>query len=163
MREETKHREAFERYVELGATRSLGRLHDHLQREKADAPSIRTLESWSSEFGWQQRLSDLEREARQAHHQALTERRRETQQRHLQLGVVLQQQGLQSLLARIAADEISAATALRAIVAGVLLEREASGLDEDPPEKSAEATEVHLIMGGDQDLFMYPDPDQDDP
>jgi len=163
MREETKHREAFERYVELGALRSLGRLRDQLQGEDSDAPAIRTLESWSSAFDWQRRLDDLEHESRQAHHQTLTERRRETQQRHLQLGRVLQQQGLQSLLARIAADDISAATALRAILSGVLLEREASGLEEDPRKKSTEVREVHLALGGEQDLFMYPDPDQDDP
>ena len=159
MIEGTRQREAFDRYWRLGARRSIERLLEALQRE-GGAPSIRTLYSWSSEFDWQQRLDELERDARAADRDAYVEERKEALRRHRQEGVLLQQKGVE-WLSNISTGRVSAAAAIRAIELGIRIESDAHGLGREEPSVAGEVVEVHLHLGGDQNLFMFPDPDQD--
>lgn len=159
MIEGTRQREAFDRYWRLGARRSIERLRDVLERD-GDAPSIRTLYSWSSEFGWQQRIEELEREARAADREGYLEERREALRRHRSEGVLLQQKGVE-WLSKLPTNRVSAAAAIRAIDLGIRIESDAHGLGREEPSLAGEVVEVHLHLGGDQDLFMFPDPDQD--
>ena len=65
MPESTRQRKAFNRYWELGADRSIERLHALLSAG-GKAPTTRTIYAWSSRFHWQNRIGDLERRAREA-------------------------------------------------------------------------------------------------
>jgi hypothetical protein len=65
MRETTRHREAFNIYFDLGSERSIRRLRDELQPMWHRVPTERTLFEWSRVLGWQYRIDDLEREARE--------------------------------------------------------------------------------------------------
>lgn len=161
MIEGTRQREAFDRYWRLGARRSIERLRGVLEQE-GDGPSIRTLYSWSSDFGWQRRINELEREASVADREAYIEERREALRRHRQEGVLLQQKGVE-WLSKLPIGQVSAAAAVRAVDLGVRIENEAHGLDDQGPDPTKEVVEVRLHLGGDQDLFMFPDPDQDEP
>lgn len=69
MPESTRQREGFDAYWELGAERSIERLHEVLtqaQRGNRSAPVLRTLYEWSSRYHWQDRIERLERQAREA-------------------------------------------------------------------------------------------------
>lgn len=125
MTESTRHRRAFDRYWQLGAERSLERLHAELERA-GRAPSLRTLYEWSRRYGWQARIAELEREARQAGDQARIAAVREMQERQAREGLLLQQKGAE-WLSTLGADEVSAEAAIRAVVEGARLERLARG------------------------------------
>ena len=125
MRETTRHRKAFDRYWRLGADRSLERLHAELEAE-GRAPTLRTLYEWSRQLHWQGRISDLEREARQAEDAARVAAIREMQERQAREGLLLQQRGAE-WLAGLGAEDASAEAAIRAITEGAKLERLARG------------------------------------
>ena len=127
MTESTKHRRAFDRYWRLGEHRSLERLHAALEAD-GEAPSLRTLSGWSSKYGWQERIADLERAASEADREAQIAELRGMAERHAKEGLLLQQKGAQ-WLAALTADQVTAPTAIRAITEGVRLEREARGAD----------------------------------
>ena len=127
MPESPKHRHAFERYFRLGVKRSIEHLHAALEAE-GDAPSLRTLYEWSRTYDWQDRLADIEREARAAEREGFVEEIREMDRRHVQEALLLQQKGTEWLTG-IDVERVTPATAIRAIEAGVRLERAARGAD----------------------------------
>ncbi len=131
MAQQTRHRLAFDHYVELGPGRSLEALYAALCDDPSliglrKAPARSTIDVWSSRFQWQDRLQDLEREARARDDEALLASLKEMNARHGKEGVALQQAGI-ARLSSLSPDEISAADAVRAVVEGVRLERLASG------------------------------------
>ena len=121
MPESTRQREAFNRYWELGAERSVERLHALLSAE-GKAPTTRTLYEWSSRFHWQNRIGDLERRARDADDEARIVAIREMQERQAREALLLQQKGTE-WLAGLESDDIGAEAAIRAVVEGAKLER----------------------------------------
>lgn len=147
MPESTRHREAFDRYYRLGPHRSLALLADALRASDADAPSLRSLEEWSSRYQWQDRITDIERHAREAENEARIAEIREMQERHAKEGLLLQQRGAEWLTG-LAAEAVSAEAAIRALVEGVKLERLARG-------DVTERTEVQ--QGGDPRLERLTD------
>ena len=131
MRERTRHRVVFDAYVRQGPNRSLERLHAEIVVDPeaygfTRPPALRTLYGWSAELHWQDRLADLEREARQRDAVEQLEALHEMNERHAREGLALQQkavQRLQTLLDR----ELAPGEAIRALVEGVRLERLARG------------------------------------
>ncbi len=122
---------AFHVYIELGAHRSLKDLHSELRADPSRAglkrvPSLRTLESWSSAFGWQERVLDVERKAREASEQQLAEWIQQHRERLRQEGLLLQQKGVEWIKEKVD-EEVSAHAAIRAIDAGFKLEALALG------------------------------------
>ena len=61
MPESTRQRGALNLYCNLGARRSIGRLHAAIAGD-GPAPNLRTLYEWSRRYHWQDRLADLERQ-----------------------------------------------------------------------------------------------------
>ena len=123
MRESTRHRDAFERYVRLGAKRSIERLHEAMRTEDQGPPSIRTLYDWSSKLQWQQRIDEFEQAHRQLDRELFIVERRQAHNRHIQISVLLQQKGVEWLESL---DEraVSGQAAIRAVKEGVRMERE---------------------------------------
>ena len=117
---------AFEVYLELGTARSLVRLQEVLRTRMQRAPSLRTLESWSARFGWQARIFELERKARQQAEQEHLEWIRQHREHLRQEGLLLQQRGLDWLRNK-DAQNVSAHEANRAIETGFKLEALALG------------------------------------
>lgn len=126
MPEGTRQREAFDGYYGIGRERSLVRLHELLSTSWERAPSLRTLEEWSRQHHWQDRLADLERAARVAADEERIAAIREMQARHAREALLLQQKGTEWLTA-IDGGDASAEAAIRAIAEGARLERMARG------------------------------------
>ena len=124
MRETTRHRDAFNAYVDMGSERTIEKLRTALQ-EQGRAPSVRTLYEWSRSFHWQYRLDDLERKARTADEEVRIKAIREMQERQAKAALLLQQKGAE-WISRLE-DVPSAEAAIRAIVEGAKLERLARG------------------------------------
>ena len=152
MRETTRHREAFDRYWRLGAERSLERLHAELEAE-GRGPSLRTLCEWSRQLHWQDRISDLERKARQAEDAARVAAIREMQERHAREGLLLQQRGTE-WLAEFGAEDASPEAAIRAITEGAKLERLARGEATERTE-SVDPTAEQLREVSDDELQRF--------
>ncbi len=125
MPESTKHRRAFERYWRLGAERSIEKLHAAMSSE-GSGPSLRTLYEWSRRYRWQDRLADLERQAREAEDEARVVAIRQMHERQAKEGLLLQQKGTE-WLAQIETEEAKPEAAIRAVVEGARLERLARG------------------------------------
>ena len=131
MKENTKHRRVFDQYVRLGPERSLKGLHGALRLDPAlagltKAPSMSSIETWSTAFHWQDRLLDLEREARHRDEEEQVRALRDMKERHIKEGLALQQKGLERLN-QLGPDEMEPADAIRAIREGASLERFARG------------------------------------
>jgi hypothetical protein len=131
MRETTRHRTAFNAYLNLGASRSLEALRTLMANERghhgfARPPSIRSLARWSKELHWQDRLADLEREARLKDAEAYVQALREMNDRQAREGLLLQQKGVQRFQS-LAQAELSPSEAIRALAEGSRLERLARG------------------------------------
>ncbi len=136
MAETTRHREAFELYWRLGADRSIERLRAEL-RARGRVPTLRTLYTWSSQYHWQDRIAQLERDAKRAEDDARVQAVRDMIDRHAKEALLLQQKGAEW----IAAIDVGGATAdaaIRAIVEGTRMERLARG----------EPTERQEVQGG---------------
>ena len=117
---------AFDCYMALGPERSLSLLRDDLRARFQRPPTLRTLENWSARFGWQSRLRDLERQARELadrEHVAWVHQHRERLRNE---GLFLQQRGLEWLREK-QPKEVSASESVRAIEAGFRLEALALG------------------------------------
>ena len=124
MRETAEHRSAFETYFRLGAGRSIERLREALAAEGAGrAPSMRTLYEWSRKLGWQKQIDELERQAREAEHDALVQEHQEMLKRQLQLALLLEQKGAE-WLTEVDPARVTPAAAIRAIDLGTRLECE---------------------------------------
>ena len=149
MRERTHHREAFEAYVRLGADRSLQRLREAL-RVRGRRVSVRSFERWSAAFGWQQRLDELERKAREAEDEARIAAIREMQERQAKEALLLLQKGAE-WIAPLVGEDVSPETAIRAITEGARLERLARG---EPTERVSHEREPDPLLAGHDDAAL---------
>ena len=148
MAESTRHRRAFDAYVEMGSDRSIERLHQILTK-KGRAPSLRTLYEWSRRYHWQQRLADLERRARVAADEARIAEIRKMQGRQAKVGLLLQQKGTE-WLTELEGERATADAAIRAITEGARLERLARG---EPTERISQGeTDSRLEELDDEEL-----------
>lgn len=136
MGETTRHRHAFDLYWQLGAERSVERLHQTLRRQ-GKGPSLRTLYQWSSRFRWQDRVLRLEQEARRVDDESRIEAIREMHDRHAREAVLLQRKGSE-WLATIDSGRVTVDAAIRAVVEGVRMERLARGEPSEKREVSGE-------------------------
>lgn len=132
MRESQTALAAFVLYFQLGDKRSIRRLHAELTARSgelglASVPGMRTLFRWSSSLHWQERIEEVEREATKRVREELADQQTGVYERHLKLGLSLQQQGLQVLRAR-DPEAWSVSDALRAIERGSAMETQATGL-----------------------------------
>ncbi len=127
--ESTREREAFGAYWDLGADRSIERLHEGLKNGER-APSLRTLWRWSAKYDWQRRVRELEREARKADNDARIEALRHTEERQADLGLWMQQKGVESLDLRDPA-KVTTQAAIRLLVEGSKMERTLRGVMTD--------------------------------
>jgi len=123
--ESTRQRQAFDRYWELGGERSIERLYTVLRTE-GRAPTLRTLYEWSRVYHWQDRLVDIEREARLEADEARRKAIAEMYERQAKEGLLLQQKGTE-WLASMESKEGTPEAAIRAVVEGARLERMARG------------------------------------
>ena len=131
MRESTKQRLAFNLYVELGARRSLEALQALLRDDPGlvglkRGPSLRSLYRWSSQLHWQDRIYDMEKDARQRDAEALVQALREMNERQAREGLLLQQKAIQRFQ-QLADNELAPEAAIRALAEGARLERLARG------------------------------------
>lgn len=131
MRETTKHRLAFNIYVNLGPHRTLEQLEAVIRADPkghgfSRPPSLRSLYRWSSDLHWQHRLVDLEREARRRDAETLLQNLREMNERQAREGLMLQQKAVLRLQALDEA-ELTSSEAVRALTEGARLERLACG------------------------------------
>ena len=151
MAESTKHRLAFERYWRMGAGRSIERLHVELQAA-GDAPTLRTLYEWSRRYHWQDRILELEREAKRAEDEARVSALAEMYQRQAKEALLLQQKGTE-WLAAMAPGDATAEGAIRAVVEGARLERLARGEPSDRKEVQGEiGVNARLASISDEEL-----------
>jgi hypothetical protein len=135
MRETSRHQRAFDLYWSLGPERTIERLNAALHAI-GNGPSLRTLFEWSRQYHWQDRLAQLERDARLAADAARLQALREMAERHTKEALLLQQKGAE-WISRMDDDHVTADAAIRALVEGVRMERLARG----------EPTEKHEING----------------
>lgn len=122
---------AFTAYLDLGPLRSLARLREALATDPSKrgferAPSLRTLESWSSRHSWAERIEHLEWQAREEEQHEYVEHIKEYRARLRQEGLLLQTKGLEWLGEK-DAGEVRAGDAIRAIAEGFKLEALALG------------------------------------
>jgi hypothetical protein len=147
---------AFQEYVALGPSRNLRDLRAGLagrhQRGRGRAPSLRTLEGWSSRYRWQERLADIERRAREEQEQQQVEWVKQYRERLRQEGYLLQQKGIEWLSGKLAA-EVTAQAAIRAIDTGFKLEALALG---EATERIAVEDEDERLKGlSDDELELF--------
>lgn len=152
MREDTKHRAAFNLYWELGPRRSIEALHRALAADPAAhgfevAPDLRTLYRWSSALSWQARLAALEREARTRDREAQIAAIDEMNARQAREALLLQQKVIEGLQAR-APTDFTPDGLVRALWTAVKVERLARG---EPTERS------ETVEGGDPRLERLSD------
>lgn len=143
-RESTRHRNAFDEYVRLGSRRSLKLLRESLAVEDKP-PALSTLEQWSSRYRWQERIAEIEREAREREDAERGAKIRERIERQQRESVALQAKGI-ALLGKINAggedDPALLAVALRYIEVGVRMERHIHG---DVPERTEQAEQPDAV------------------
>lgn len=132
---------SFDLYSRQALKRSLRRLSEQL--EQLGIPiSLASLKRYSSRYGWQQRLAELDTEATQRRAERGIEERLAMDERHAQLARALQSAGgsaLQSLLAdptRIA--EVSPGEIVRLLEAGLKADARATGASMDRREIAIE-------------------------
>lgn len=138
MSERTQHRRAFDLYLRIGAERSIAELQELIADDPAligmsRAPTLRTLESWSAKFNWQDRIRGFERKAAAQDRDDQVQVIREMNERHAKEGVAIQQKGVERLQT-LPAEEMTGADAVRSIVEGARLERMARGGADIPRE-----------------------------
>lgn len=141
MRETTRHRIAFNIYWALGPGRSIEALRGELTARGAEygfrrPPDVRTLYRWSSALRWQQRLDQLEADARgrdrDAHVQAIAE----MNERQAREALLLQQKAIEGLQGR-SPEAFTPDGLVRALWTAVKVERLARG---EPTERSETST-----------------------
>lgn len=135
MRETAKAISAFEQYWLLGKNRSLVKLQKHLQdlwgKEGVKSPTLTTLETWSSQHKWQDRLAKRERKYEA---EAATRKRKKMEEdvdkmndRHASIGVNAQLQALEVIKQIIDLGELNANQAITLLKMGTDLERVSRG------------------------------------
>ena len=148
---------AFTLYLELGPNRSLSDLAKLLRADPSRAGlrralTLRTLENWSARYGWQQRIADIDRKAREETEKQHLEWVRQHRERLRQEGLLLQQRGLEWLKEK-GAGEVSAHEAIRSIDTGFKLEALALGeatqriaVEEDEDERLQRLSDEELEL-----------------
>jgi uncharacterized protein YoaH (UPF0181 family) len=131
MRENTRHRLAFNLYVSLGSGRSIELLKATIASEPSAygfrrSPGLRSLYRWSTKLHWQDRLVDLEREARRQDAELLLQQLKEMNERQAKEGLILQQKAV-TRIQGLRDNEMTTADAIRALAEGARLERLARG------------------------------------
>ena len=137
MREETRHRIAFNVYWALGPGRSIAALRRELVARAADygfrrPPDVRTLYRWSSALRWQQRMAHLEEEARRQDRDAQLEAIQEMNERQVREALLLQQKVVEGLQGR-PPEAFTPDGLVRALWTAIKVERLARG---EPTERS---------------------------
>jgi hypothetical protein len=122
----SRQRAAFSEYLKLGPSRSLVKLQAVLRADPGSygfprAPSIRTLESWSTQYGWLDEIASLERQSAQEERREHIQEIKDYRSRLRKEGLLLQRKGI-DWLARKDADEVRTHEAIRAIAEGFRLE-----------------------------------------
>lgn len=122
---------AFTVYLGLGPGRSLAELAAVLRADPSRAglrraPSLRTLEDWSARCRWQERIAQIDRQAREEAEREHLGWVKQHQERLRQEGLLLQQRGIEWLRNK-QTDEVTAHEAIRAIDTGFKLEALALG------------------------------------
>lgn len=139
MPENSRQREAFDSYWELGADRSIELLHSALSRVSPGLrrpPGVRTLYEWARRYRWQERIQSMERQARGLAEEARVAALHEMYERQAREALLLQQRGTE-WLSTFEADDATPDSAIRAIVEGAKLERLSRG---EPTERNAKGT-----------------------
>lgn len=122
---------AFQHFVSMGGGRSLAALAAGLRAEVGSsglrrAPSLRSLEAWSSKYHWQARIADLDRRAQvefEAQHIEMLRRLREEM---AERGRLLVEHGV-SWISERDASTVSARDAIKAVEVGLKLQEIALG------------------------------------
>lgn len=140
-------RSAFTAYLDLGPARSLTRLQALLRANPGSlgftkAPSLRTLESWSTTYSWADEIQSIERKAHQEEERAHIERVKSYRARLRQEGLLLQQKGIGWLSAK-DAEDVRTHEAIRAIAEGFRLE--ALGLGEATDRITVQEDYSHVV------------------
>jgi hypothetical protein len=122
---------AFAVYLSLGPDRSLAALAAVLRADPSRAglrraPSLSTLEDWSVRYRWQERIAEVDRQAREEAEREHLEWVKQHRERLRQEGLLLQQRGIEWLKNK-QTDEVTAHEAIRAIDTGFKLEALALG------------------------------------
>ncbi len=122
----SRQRAAFSVYLGMGPMRSLAKLHAELTRDPdrhglPKAPSLRTLESWSTNHHWNDEVESIERQAAQEEQRTHIDQIKEYRARLRQEGLLLQQKGISWLSAK-QAEDVRSHEAIRAIAEGFRLE-----------------------------------------
>lgn len=149
MSSQSRSEAAFDAYLALGPERSLALLQTHLRRAFRRPPTLRTLENWSTRYGWQQRLRDVERQARERAEREHIEWVQQHRERLRNEGLFLQQRGLEWLREKLP-KEVSASESVRAIEAGFRLE--ALALGEATERISVEESDDRITQLSDDEL-----------
>jgi len=102
MKESTKQRIAFDVYYDLGPKRSLKLLRDEFRTRGEElgfkrVPSLSTLKRWSTEGHWQDRIYDVEAEAREIERQRRVEEQREMNELHIKTARAMLRSAIQRL------------------------------------------------------------------
>ena len=151
MNESTRQRLAFDQYVRLGAKRSLVSLYETLRGDPSVigaqcGPALSTLESWSTTFHWQERLSDIEREASRRDHDELIQQVRTMNDRHARAGMGLQQKAVERLTT-VKGEDLQPLDAVKALVEGIRIERLARGAATERIHQEGEFIHGHIDLG----------------
>jgi hypothetical protein len=146
---------AFAAYLDLGPSRSLSELARALQhhptRKGLRGPSLRTLEGWSVQFRWQERLADIERKVQLELEYEHVQRVKQYRERLREKGLLLQQHGIE-WLDGMNAEDVKAHEAIKAIDTGFKLE--ALALGEATARIGLEAEDERLERLSDEELEL---------
>ncbi len=147
---------AFVVYLGLGPDRSLAELAAVLRADPSRAglkraPSLRTLEGWSVRYRWQDRITDIDRRAREDAERQHLEWVSQHRERLRREGLLLQQRGMEWLKNK-DSDEVKAQDAIRAIDTGFRLE--ALALGEATQRVAVEEDDDRLQRLTDEDLDL---------
>ena len=122
---------AFWVYVRLGPGRSIEKAREAILSDResygfARVPSQRIFYGWSSRYHWEDRLRELMEEASEKTKEAMAEKEKERNVRHIKEAQALQTTGLKGLQS-VDPCEMGADPSVRAIVEGVRMERLVAG------------------------------------
>jgi hypothetical protein len=127
----SRQQRAFAVYLALGPDRSLAALAAALRADPGRAglrrgPALSTIEDWSVKYRWQERIAEVDRQAREEADREHLSWVRQHRERLRQEGLLLQQRGIEWLKNK-QTDEVTAHEAIRAVDTGFKLEALALG------------------------------------
>jgi hypothetical protein len=159
---QTKERAWFAVYYQMGLERSLEKLADYAT-ELGLKVSAKTLKRWSSDFGWQARLAEMDEKTRQKTEDKVVEPVVEMNLRHVTLAKALgglASAALMDLRGRLV--EVSAGETARMLEVSQKMERLAVGEVTDRTE--IQVSILNVLLTAISDLFLevnlLPDPQQ---